>query len=241
VRGASLTCALAVAALAVPAAHAQVSVGDTCPGEQAIGGPGLAYAAYAKGRVHARTSREGKLVRSFRRVNRNGVRTVFGVKSVVLDRLCKPVGYKVQLPIRPNGSTGFLSLRSVKVRPVRTRVEVNLTAHRLTLFRDGERLLMTRIGIGAAYTPTPTGSYYVNQMLRADNPAGVYGPGAIGISAYSPTLRDWEQGGPIAIHGTNAPSSVGRSVSHGCIRVENAVLLRLYRIVRPGSPVVVHA
>jgi lipoprotein-anchoring transpeptidase ErfK/SrfK len=155
--------------------------------------------------------------------------------------MCRPVGYKVQLPIRPNGSTGFVSLRSVTRRPVRTRVEVDLSAHRLTLFRDGERVLTTRIGIGAEYTPTPTGSYYVNQLLRADNPGGAYGPGAIGISAYSPTLRDWKQGGPIAIHGTNAPSSVGRSVSHGCIRVQNAVLLRLYRIVRPGSPVVVHA
>lgn len=240
-RGVTLTSALAVAALAVPVAHAQVSVGETCPGEQAIGGPGLAYAAYSKGRVQARTAPGGKLIRSFGRRNRNGVRTVFGVASVVVDRLCEPVGYKVQLPIRPNGSSGFVSLRSVKLRPVRTRVEVDLAAHRLRLFRDGEQVLMTSIGIGAEYTPTPTGSYYVNQMLRADNPKGAYGPGAIGISAHSPTLRDWEQGGPIAIHGTNAPSSVGRSVSHGCIRVQNAVLRRLYRIVRPGSPVVVHA
>jgi lipoprotein-anchoring transpeptidase ErfK/SrfK len=241
VRGATLTCAVVVAALAVPAGQAQVAVGETCRGEQAIGGPGFAYAAYAKGRVQARTSPEGKVVRSFGRRNRNDVRTVFGVASVVLNRMCRPVGYKVQLPIRPNGSTGFVSLRSVELRPVRTRIEVDLTDHRLTLYRDGERMLTTTIGIGAEYTPTPTGSYYVNQMLRADHPGGAYGPGAIGISAYSPTLRDWKQGGPIAIHGTNAPSSVGRSVSHGCIRVQNAVLLRLYRIVRPGSPVVVHA
>ena len=233
--------ALAVAALAVPAARAQVSVGETCPGEQAIGGPGLTYAAYAKGRVQARTGPAGKLVRSFGSRNRNGVRTVFGVASVVVDRLCEPVGYRVQLPIRPNGSAGFVSLRSVELRPVRTRVEVDLAAHRLSLFRDGEQVLTTRVGIGAEYTPTPTGSYYVNQMLRADNPKGAYGPGAIGISAYSPTLKDWDQGGPIAIHGTNAPSSIGRSVSHGCIRVQNGVLLRLYRIVEPGSPVVVHA
>jgi lipoprotein-anchoring transpeptidase ErfK/SrfK len=234
-------CALVVAALAVPAAKAQIPVGESCPGEQAIGGPGLAYAAYAKGRLAARTSPRGKVVRSFGRRNPNGVRTVFGVASVVLDRTCRPRGYEVQLPIRPNGSTGFVSLRKVELRPVRTRVEVDLGAHRLTLYRDGDRVLRTTIGIGAEYTPTPTGSYYVNQMLRADNPGGVYGPAAIGISAYSPTLRDWKQGGPIAIHGTNAPSSVGRSVSHGCIRVQNAVLLRLYRIVSPGSPVVVHA
>ena len=240
-RGATLTCALIVAALAVSPAQAQVSLGETCPGEQAIGGAGLAYAAYAEGRVQARTSARGQVVQGFGRRNRNGARTVFGVASVVLDRMCRPVGYKVQLPIRPNGATGFVSLHSVELRAVRTRVDVDLTAHRLTLFRDGERVLTTEIGIGAEYTPTPTGSYYVNQLLRADNPGGAYGPAAIGISAYSPTLRDWRQGGPIAIHGTNAPSSVGRSVSHGCIRVQNAVLLRLYRIVRPGSPVVVHA
>ena len=240
-RGVTLSCALVVAGLAVPVAQAHVSVGETCPGEQAVGGPGLAYAAYAKGRVQVRTSPRGKVLRSFGRRNRNDVRTVFGVASVVLDRMCRPMGYKAQLPIRPNGSTGFVSLRSVELRPVRTRVEVDLAARRLTLYRDGEQVLATTVGIGAEYTPTPTGSYYVNQMLRADNPQGVYGPGAIGISAYSPTLKDWRQGGPIAIHGTNAPSSVGRSVSHGCIRVPNAVLVRLYRIVRPGSPVVVHA
>jgi lipoprotein-anchoring transpeptidase ErfK/SrfK len=241
VRGATLTCALVVAALAAPAGQAQVSLGEACPGEQAVGGPGLAYAAYAKGRVQARTSPRGEVIRSFGRRNPNHVRTVFGVASVVLNRMCEPVGYTVQLPIRPNGSSGFVSLRSVELRPVRTRVEVDLSEHRLMLFQDWERVLATSIGIGAEYTPTPTGSYYVNQMLRADHPGGAYGPGAIGISAYSPTLRDWDQGGPIAIHGTNAPSSVGRSVSHGCIRVQNPVLLRLYRILRPGSPVVVHA
>jgi hypothetical protein len=233
--------AVLVAAALVPAAHARVVVGESCPGERALGGPGLAYAAAANGRVVARTSPRGESLRTFGRRNQNGVRTVFGVASVVLGSTCEPLGYRVHLPIRPNGSSAFVVLAAVKLYPVRTRVEVDLSARRLTLFRDDEEVLTATTGIGASGTPTPTGSYYVNQMLRPDHPDGAFGPGAIGISAFSPTLTDWAQGGPVAIHGTNDPSSVGRLASHGCIRVQNPVLRRLWRAVRPGTPVVIHA
>jgi hypothetical protein len=230
-----------VAAALVPAAHARVVVGESCPGERALGGSGLAYAAAASGRVVARASPRGESLRTFGRRNQNGVRTVFGVASVVLGSTCEPLGYRVHLPIRPNGASAFVALAAVKLYPVRTRVEVDLSARRLTLFRDDEEVLTATTGIGASGTPTPTGSYYVNQMLRPDDPHGAFGPGAIGISAFSPTLMDWAQGGPVAIHGTNDPSSVGRLASHGCIRVQNPVLRRLWRAVRPGTPVVIHA
>jgi lipoprotein-anchoring transpeptidase ErfK/SrfK len=232
---------LAAAALAVPAAHARVVVGESCPGERAVGAPGIAYAAVAEGRVVARTAPRGETVRTFGRWNQNGVRTVFSVASLVLGRGCEPLGYRVHLPIRPNGASGFVTLESVKVYPVRTRIEVDISQHRLTLLRDGKRVLTTTAGTGAGGTPTPTGVYYINQKLRTGNPNGAFGPGALGISAFSPTLTDWAQGGPVAIHGTSDPSSVGRSVSHGCIRVHNPVLRVLYRAARTGSPVVIHA
>jgi lipoprotein-anchoring transpeptidase ErfK/SrfK len=232
---------LVAAALSAPVAQARVVVGEACPGERSVSAPGLAYAAYAKGPVVARSSPEGRVVRRFGRLNQNGVRTVFGVVSVALSPTCQPLGYHVQLPIRPNGSNGFVKLAAVAVHPVRTRIEVDLSSHRLTLFRDDRQVLTTTAGIGADGTPTPTGVYYVNQRLRPDDPTGSFGPGAIGISAFSPTLTDWAQGGPVAIHGTNDPSSVGRSASHGCIRVQNPVLRVLYRATRPGTPVVIHA
>ncbi len=231
---------LVAAVLSAPVAQARVVVGEACPGERPVGAPGLAYAAYAKGQVVARASAEGRVVRKFGRVNQNGARTVFGVLSAVLSSTCEPLGYHVQLPIRPNGTSGFVRLAAVEVHPVRTRIEVDLSSHRLTLFRDDRQVLATTAGIGADGTPTPTGVYYVNQRLRPDDPAGAFGPGAIGISAFSPTLTDWAQGGPVAIHGTDDPSSVGRSASHGCIRVQNPVLRRLYRAALPGTPVVIH-
>ena len=85
-------------------------------------------------------------------------------------------------------------------------------------------MLATTAAVGAAATPTPTGRYYVNQRLIPDDPGGPFGPGAIGISAFSNVLTGWTQGGPIAIHGTNEPWSIGHAVSNGCIRVPNPVL-----------------
>jgi lipoprotein-anchoring transpeptidase ErfK/SrfK len=90
---------------------------------------------------------------------------------------------------------------------------------------------------GAPSTPTPTGHFYVNQRLLSTNPLGDYGPGAVGISAFSPVLVNWPQGGPIAIHGTNAPQMIGFAVSHGCLRVRNTDITKLLRLAVEGTPV----
>jgi lipoprotein-anchoring transpeptidase ErfK/SrfK len=52
-------------------------------------------------------------------------------------------------------------------------------------------------------------------------------------------LTGWAQGGPVAIHGTNAPWSIGHAVSNGCIRVPNDVLKRLWPIAVAGTPVII--
>jgi lipoprotein-anchoring transpeptidase ErfK/SrfK len=130
--------------------------------------------------------------------------------------------------------------RKVTLARITTRIVVDLSAHRLTLFRRNRAVLRTTVGIGAAATPTPTGHFYVNQRLVPSYKDGPWGPSALGVSAFSPVLRTWTQGGPIGIHGTNDPSSVGRNVSHGCIRVENSVMNRLFSATHAGSPVLIH-
>jgi lipoprotein-anchoring transpeptidase ErfK/SrfK len=109
----------------------------------------------------------------------------------------------------------------------------------LTLYRRGKPVLHATVAVGSRATPTPTGSYYVNQRLIPSDTHGPFGPAAIGISAFSNVLTGWTQGGPIAIHGTNEPWSIGRAVSNGCIRVHNTVLRRLFRSTPAGTPVVV--
>src|SRR5206468_6770155 len=103
----------------------------------------------------------------------------------------------------------------------------------------GRPELRATVAVGAPSTPTPTGRYYVNQRLVPADKNGPYGPGAIGISAFSNVLTGWAQGGPVAIHGTNEPWSIGRAVSNGCIRLPNAALKRLFPAAVSGTPVLI--
>ena len=176
---------------------------------------------------------------SFGRLNQNDYPTVFRVVSAIRRSDCTPTWYRVQLPIKPNGVEGYVRARAVRLAPVRTRIVVQVSKRRLTLFRRGRPVLRTTVAVGSKATPTPTGSYYVNQRLVPTDPSGPYGPGAIGISAFSNVLTGWTQGGPIAIHGTNEPWSIGHPVSNGCIRVRNPVLRRLFADTPAGTPVVV--
>jgi len=201
--------------------------------------PDRAYAAVV--RLYATVLRRpgGPVLARFGRLNVNGVPSVFSILGERVDASCRPVVYRVQVPLRPNGVKGWVAARNVKVESVRTRIEVDLSRRRLTLFRGGRELLHATVAIGSSATPTPTGRYYVNQRLIPEDRSGPFGPGAVGISAFSNVLTGWTQGGPIAIHGTNAPWSIGHAVSNGCIRLPNAVLQRVFHIALAGTPVTI--
>jgi hypothetical protein len=199
----------------------------------------LAYAAVVRARAAAVHRPGGRAFARFGRLNVNGVPTVFSIRGARLDRRCAPTWYRVQLPVRPNGVTGWVRAPEVDVERVTTRIRVDLSARRVTLYRDGRRVLTSTAAIGSSATPTPTGSYYVNQRLIPYDPSGPFGPGAVGISAFSNVLTGWTQGGPIAIHGTNEPWSIGRAVSNGCIRLPNPVLRRVFALAIAGTPVVI--
>ena len=195
----------------------------------------------ARGAVAAYRRPGGPRLRVFQRTNVNGVRTVFGVLAAVRDQDCDVAWYRVQLPMRPNGATGYVRADRVRLFTVRTRIEVDLSERRIDFFRNGRRILRTRAAIGKAGTPTPVGRYYVNQRLLSGDPSGPFGPGAIGISAFSPVLTGWTQGGPIAIHGTNVPSSIGTAASYGCLRIANPLARRMLYANPEGTPVVIRA
>jgi hypothetical protein len=171
--------------------------------------------------------------------NVNDVPTVFAVIGEQVDGRCRAAWLHVRLPLRPNGITGWVRASHVLAAPVRTRITVDLSERRVRLFRRGRLVLSSTAAVGSSATPTPTGRYYVNQRLVPGNPQGPFGPGAVGISAFSPVLTGWAQGGPIAIHGTNEPWSIGRAVSNGCIRLPNPVLRRVFAAALAGTPVII--
>jgi lipoprotein-anchoring transpeptidase ErfK/SrfK len=204
-----------------------------------LGSPDRAFAAVVHAQATVLRRPGGPVLHRFGPLNVNGVPTVLGILGERVDAACRPALYRVQVPLRPNGITGWVAARDVDVASVRTRIEVDLSERRLTLYRAGRELLRTTVAIGSSATPTPTGRYYVNQRLIPQDESGPFGPGAVGISAFSDVLTGWTQGGPIAIHGTNAPWSIGRAVSNGCIRLLNSVLRRVFRVALAGTPVMI--
>lgn len=146
----------------------------------------------------------------------------------------------VQLPVRPNGSRGWIRARDVRLSSNDYRVVVDLGDRTLSVSRRGAVEWRTPIGIGTSKTPTPPGSYFLTEVLMPKDADTVYGTFALGLSGFtdSPGAADYKGGeGGLAIHGTNDPDSIGDRVSHGCIRVPNDVIDHMASTLPMGTPV----
>ena len=141
---------------------------------------------------------------------------------------------RIALPGRPRGRAGWIPANAVEVDPVDTRVVIKRGSRRLTVYRDGKRVLQARVAVGKRGARTPLGRFYVTARFRPSNPfLGVF---ALETSAYS-KLSDWPGGGIVGIHGTSRPDLLGDAVSHGCVRVHNKIAHKLRRLVQVGATV----
>jgi lipoprotein-anchoring transpeptidase ErfK/SrfK len=161
-----------------------------------------------------------------------------GTPLVFLVREVHPGWLRVLLPVRPNGSSGWIRAGDVRLSHHEYRIVVAVGAHTITVYRGTSIIDREPVGVGRRNTPTPGGTYYTKELLRPPNPNGAYGPYAYGLSGYSTVLTNFNGGdGVIGIHGTNDPASLGRDVSHGCIRMSNTGITRLAKILPLGVPV----
>jgi L,D-transpeptidase catalytic domain len=143
----------------------------------------------------------------------------------------------VSLPGRPNGTTGWVEASALgEMHISREYLRVNRETFRATLYRDGRRIWTAPVGVGRASLPTPAGHFYVTEKLTAVG-GPFYGPYALGTSAYAPTLSDWPGGGIVGIHGTDEPQLIPGRPSHGCIRLRNSDITRLWRLIGVGTPI----
>ena len=148
---------------------------------------------------------------------------------------------QVELPIRPNGSRGWIRTSAVTTAMTPMTIDVDRRAHVLTLLRGGVPVRTFPVAVGAPATPTPTGAFFISDRLPTLAPYGPYGPYALGLSGYSDVLLTFAGAdGVLGIHGTNEDWSVGHPVSHGCIRMHNRDVTWLYRKIGLGAPVIVH-
>jgi lipoprotein-anchoring transpeptidase ErfK/SrfK len=167
-----------------------------------------------------------------------------GAPSILPVTGSRPGWYDVRLAQRPNGSTVWVLARDVSVAVTPYRIVIDLATTHLALWRSGHLVLSVPIGIGTARYPTPTGHFFVALLAMAPSPG--YGAFVMVTSAHSDTITDWDRSGDaiVAIHGPLGSDrqigTTGAAVSHGCIRLHEADLLRL-RIVPVGSPVDIEA
>ena len=222
---ASLVACLALALLALTGearAEARTSV------------PAAGHINWAQVAVRAQPSRTAQRVvvlSQFRDDFRPRVVLALGLRR---DGKGRPAWYRISLPGRPNGRTGWVPAASLDVKPVRKEIVIDRSERTLEL-RDGTRLLLrTRVAVGAYGMETPLGRFYVTAKFRPTAP--ILGAFGFETSAYS-KLSEWPGGGIVGIHGTNTPSLLGQAVSHGCVRVANDAILRLKDLVPIGTPI----
>ena len=147
------------------------------------------------------------------------------------------VWYRISLPGRPNGRRGWIRADLVDVRPMANRIIIRRRARVLEVRRISDDTLRfrARIAVGKPSAQTPLGSnFYVRaHFVPANSFLGVF---ALETSAYAP-LSDWPGPGVVGIHGTSAPWSIGRAVSHGCVRLLNRDVVKLKYLAPVGTPI----
>ncbi len=169
--------------------------------------------------------------------NRDGGPSPMLIADAEVDGLDR-AWYQIFLPIRPNGSTGWVSEDDVRVQERHDRIEVDLSKRTLEHYHDGELVDRFKVGVGTDRYPTGTGSFYVWVRVPFANPNQPYGVFALGLSGFSPVLSDWPGEGRMAIHGTPYASDRGQAVGHGCVRVYNPDMEALIDIPL-GTPVII--
>jgi hypothetical protein len=194
--------------------------------------------AATPGKAHASPSAEARRVGRLRLLTEDGFPEVY----VVLDEQRDAGGVMwvhLRLPQRPNNVTGWVRRSALgPFHLVHTRLVVSRRALRITLLDRGKRRFRAPIGMGAPGTPTPTGSFWIREKFPVSGNT-LYGPRAMGTAAYSSVLTDWPGGGVIGIHGTDEPGLIPGRPSHGCVRLKNSDIARLYALTPIGTPLLI--
>lgn len=232
----ALVCGVGLAGLlAAPGAMAQPVVASIAKLSDEVRLTRFAYPA-ALAAVRREPSVQSPTVGRLRYLTEDGLPENYLLLSQARDHAGR-TWVKIRLPQRPNGTTGWVAREALGAfRIVRTRLVVSRRKLTLTLYRNGRRIFRVPVGIGAPATPTPAGRFWIRERFPVSG-VPLYGPFAIGTSGYAPTLSEWPNGGVVGIHGTDQPELIPGRPSHGCMRLRNKDITRLYRILPIGTPI----
>ena len=146
----------------------------------------------------------------------------------------------VELPIRPNGSTGWIPASAATLTETSYQVSVSLASRTLTVTNAGHVVLTTPVAVGKPKTPTPPDHTYLWELIQPENQNGAYGPYIFGLAEFSDAYSVFNGGdAQIGIHGQDEPWSIGQAASNGCVRLPNDVISRLAGMLPLGTPVTI--
>ncbi len=188
--------------------------------------------------AYARPSEDSRVVTTLKALTPEHVPHVLYLSSGRIDAQGK-YWVRVPLPRLPNGSMGWIERDALdEFATVDTHLVIDRGRLKATLFKRGRPIFSAIVGVGEARWPTPAGRFYIRERLTGFTDP-IYGSLAFGTNGRSPVLTDWPGGGFIGIHGTNQPQILPGRVSHGCVRLRNAAIRRLDRLMRVGTPVTI--
>jgi lipoprotein-anchoring transpeptidase ErfK/SrfK len=139
-----------------------------------------------------------------------------------------------------NNRVGWIPASAASLSRVNWELRASLSKRQLTVVHNGKPVEHFSIAVGAPGAPTPTGHFAVTDRLLTGNPAGPYGCCILALSALAPhAIQDWNGGNRIAIHSTPETDSIGKPVSHGCMRLTLAEGRWLLAHIPLGTPTLV--
>jgi hypothetical protein len=175
-----------------------------------------------------------------RRIAEVQVKTGFGSPTYVLVTKLRSRWLGVINTAAGNGRIGWIRASGVQLSRDDWRLHAVLSRHLLVVYHGGREVQHYPIATGKPSAPTPTGQFAVTDRLTTGDPEGPYGCCILALSAKAPhAISDWDGGNRIAIHSTPETSSIGYSVSHGCMRLSLPAGQWLIKHIPLGTPAVI--
>lgn len=164
--------------------------------------------------------------------------TVFGNRLALLVEEFDSSGAwaKVQVPIRPNGSTAWVQTGFFTTEAHNYHITIDLSENKVNVYK-GDELLIEQISVaGRESRPTPVVRSYIDEKIVGSTLSPAYGDWVLSIAAFSEALGTFGGGMPkLALHGTNQPELMGQYVSSGCVRIPNEVVSFIAETVPVGT------
>lgn len=188
-------------------------------------------------RAQLRESPGGRIVRALH------PSTGYGSDRVLAVVARRPGWIGVLSHYMPNSRAGWIPADAVQLRYEPYTIDVDLSALRLLVRRDGKVVRRVRVAIGRAGHETPTGRYAITDTLRVSGSGkGPYGCCAFALTGRQPNVpAGWTGGDRIAIHGTNSEDSLGTPASSGCLRASDADMRWMMKRIPVGVQVRIRA